>query len=317
MKLAARIAISVGLLAYVLSLADWRQLAPIWADLRAIYLLPVAAVMVTKTALSSLKWQLFLRADGIEQPLLRLFSTYLIGSFFSCFLPTSMGGDIYRVLDVKRAAGASKSLSAVMLERLTGFLALSLVGLTAVLLGSRIEPLPDVRWAILAVFTALLGGLAVLASRRGIALIAGAVRALGWHRGAELVEGIGASVAAYRKRPRMLAAALAISCAQQLLVVFSIYLMALALRLEIAFIYFLIFIPVIAVVEALPISIFGLGVRDVSYVYLFTKVGQTPADCVALSLLYVSLSLLYASIGGVVHIVRQYRRRPGPAEVEV
>ncbi len=65
----------------------------------------------------------------------------------------------------------------------------------------------------------------------------------------------------------------------------------------------------ITAVEALPISIFGLGVRDVSYVYLFSKVGVTASSSVGLSLLYVSVTLLYSSLGGLVLLARQARKQ--------
>src|SRR5690606_1292975 len=61
----------------------------VWARIGVVVLLLLLAV-----ALSALRWKLVL---GPSAPTLRnLFRIYLIGWFFSLFLPTSVGGDAIR-----------------------------------------------------------------------------------------------------------------------------------------------------------------------------------------------------------------------------
>ena len=72
------------------------------------------------------KWQIILRADNVHVPLPRLVASYLVGTFFNIFLPSSIGGDAYRIYDVARDSGRSaSSFSSVLADRLSGFLALA------------------------------------------------------------------------------------------------------------------------------------------------------------------------------------------------
>ena len=51
-------------------------------------------------------------------------------------------------------------------------------------------------------------------------------------------------------------------------------------------------------------SIYGIGLRDVSYVYLLGLVGAPRTQALSLSVLYVLLTLLYALFGAVVFALR-------------
>jgi uncharacterized membrane protein YbhN (UPF0104 family) len=62
-------------------------------------------------------------------------------------------------------------------------------------------------------------------------------------------------------------------------------------------VYYFIFVPIIWVILAIPISIGGLGVRETVFAFFFTQVGMTTTDAFALSLLYYSLSVIAGILG--------------------
>ena len=100
-----------------------RHAQPIWL---ALFFLLLAA----NTLISSLKWRLLLAADNLIQPLGRLFASHLTGSFFNLFLPSTIGGDAYRIADIGRhTSGTARTAASILADRLTGFLALALYGL--------------------------------------------------------------------------------------------------------------------------------------------------------------------------------------------
>jgi glycosyltransferase 2 family protein len=67
-------------------------------------------------------------------------------------------------------------------------------------------------------------------------------------------------------------------------------------------------VPLISLLEAVPVSIYGLGLRDTGYVLFLTQTGHTRGEAAALSLLYVSATLLYASVGGMIWAARRAQR---------
>ena len=91
--------------------------------------------------------------------------------------------------------------------------------------------------------------------------------------------------------------AVLLSCVSQTIYAFTFYLTAKALHQDIPIVYFLIFIPIICVVTALP-SIGGLGVREVGAVYLFAKVGVDSGIAVSMSLISFLFMIMVGAAGG-------------------
>jgi glycosyltransferase 2 family protein len=131
---AVRIAVAVGLLAFLLNRVDWpivfghiERMAP------PVVLLVIVAFAV-QLLVSSWKWQWALRIHGLNFDYTFLTRVLVIGFFLNNFLPTSIGGDAYRVYrTLPPTPPKSRAISAVLLERVTGLLALLLLGLAGAL----------------------------------------------------------------------------------------------------------------------------------------------------------------------------------------
>jgi hypothetical protein len=81
-----------------------------------------------------------------------------------------------------------------------------------------------------------------------------------------------------------------------------------ALGLELPLPYYMIFVPITSLVLVLPISFAGLGVREGTYVFLFTQVGAAPEVALSMSLLvYVLGTVVPGLIGGVIYLLRGAR----------
>ena len=76
------------------------------------------------------------------------------------------------------------------------------------------------------------------------------------------------------------------------------------------------FLPVVLIVQALPISVGGLGVREGLFVFFFTKLGVTDAEATLLGLMLGAM-VLVCSLPGVAPLVfdrnrsRRSRRQTG------
>ncbi len=305
LKLLVRVTVSAVLIGFLISRVDWPEVRAVAERIQFLWFLPIFLGMFITSTLSSWKWSLFLKADDIHIPLPRLTASYMISTFFSCFLPSSIGGDVYRVYVVGKHAGTSKAMAAVAMGRITGFFTLALIGLLAALASRETISDPRVVWSISGVLAFLVVSFLLVCSRRVLALgtrIAGMLR-LG--KVAKVAGGVQESILRYRSRPAVIGGALLVSVLQQLTVVVSISLLARALGVDASLLYFLCFIPVIEAISAIPISIFGVGVRDSLYVLYFGTVGISQAECLGMSLLYVTVTLLYSSLGGLLYLARQ------------
>ncbi len=95
-------ALSLALLAIIFLKLDWAKGAalirysdPFWWGVAL--LITFGAVVV-----SAYKWRLILESQRVKVAVKKLLSSYFIGLFLNNFLPTSMGGDVFRAYDVAR-----------------------------------------------------------------------------------------------------------------------------------------------------------------------------------------------------------------------
>jgi uncharacterized protein (TIRG00374 family) len=85
--------------------------------------------MIGEMLLSAWKWSRALTMHGMEFPYGYLLRTCCTGYFFNNFLPTSIGGDAYRVLRTLPTDGyRSRAVSAVLVDRVIGIGALLSLG---------------------------------------------------------------------------------------------------------------------------------------------------------------------------------------------
>lgn len=310
-KTALRVSVSLLLIVFLYRRVDPAQIAAVFSRVRPEWVAVLFGLLLLNTALSAFKWKLLLAADGIRIPLRSLVASYLIGSFFNLFLPSNIGGDAYRIYDVARhSRRAGHSFASVFADRLSGFVALVLLGLAfglsfhARLPDANVLAVPVIAMVLLAIAVVLVFQQTQL--RRILTLPV-------WDRASKLREfGSHAldSITQYRRAPNLFAYVMAISFLFQFIVILCVYLLALSLGYTVPFIYYCIFVPFISLLEALPISIYGLGVRDASYMLFFTPVGMPRVEALTLALAYVLMTLLYSAAGGVIFMLR--RSNPPP-----
>jgi uncharacterized protein (TIRG00374 family) len=307
-----KIAFSVCLLTFLYARADWTSFREIFSQASPVYLLPIFILCFLNTLASAFKWELLLKADGIDVGLWRLARSYLIGTFFNLFLPSSIGGDAYRIYDVsKRSSRAAEGFASVFADRFTGFLAIAAWGLVFSLAGIRRLPEPRIILIPAGVFALMMIMVWMLLQQR---LLLWGLRLFHLDRLAKLQEFVRRflnSISTYRRNGVLLVKTLSISLAFQFMVIVIVWMMGLTLGLDIGMLPFAIFIPLITLIEALPISIYGLGVRDGAYVFFFTQVGVSREAALSLALLYVAITFVYAAVfGGAALLTRGKREVP-------
>jgi glycosyltransferase 2 family protein len=124
LKLLATLAICVVLVWQ----ADWANVLSTLKNTHASLLVFVFVLMVMSVTLSTYKWKLMLSIHNIQYNFSTLHKYYFIAQFLNNFLPTSIGGDAYRVYKTwDNPKSNSYAVIAVFMERLTGMAALALL----------------------------------------------------------------------------------------------------------------------------------------------------------------------------------------------
>ena len=126
---ALKILISATLIGFLIWKADWASLRADFSSMDTGLLVLSVVLLILQYPVSAWKWQKCLRMHGIEAPYLELLRILCIAFFFNNFLPTAIGGDAYRAYRTMHYANRrAYPISAVILERLGGIVALLFLG---------------------------------------------------------------------------------------------------------------------------------------------------------------------------------------------
>ena len=250
--------------------------------------------------LSAYQWRSLLHGEGIRLDLADLINMYVVGIAFSHFLPTGMGGDAVKAFYVGRESGNNAgSASAVVLCRVTGFVGMLLVAVPVLIIWHA-----HFRFEFITTF--------VLLSLLVGSMIGGALAAVMWlprlfrgrlanRRVFVKVRQVGETLLAALKRPRFMCLALAYGIMFWVLAIMNCYAYGSALGIPVPSYFYIVVVPLIALVSFLPLSINGFGLRESAYVYTFSTMHVAPATALLLALLLDTQALLFGIAGGCVY----------------
>jgi uncharacterized membrane protein YbhN (UPF0104 family) len=303
-----RVIVSAVLLAVLISRIHPEDLLPERRHLSTVAFL-VAGLVITGVGivLSAWRWQRVIEVFGARVPLRTLTGHYFAGQFVGNVLPSTIGGDVVRVSRTATTTGSgSIAFASVVLERLTGFIALPLL----VFLGFLFRPsLLDNNHAWIALAIAC-GTLVLLAL---ILLVTGHPRLAGrfadhenWMR---FIGAVHVGVDRLRRQPRQIVGVLGAAVIYQLSVVAAVYCAARALDISAPNAALFAFVPAVAMAQTLPLSVSGFGVREGMLVLLLVPLGVPTSTAVALGLFWYGM-LLVVSLLGAPAFAMGGRRRP-------
>lgn len=302
--------VSLGLIALLYSRID---LHAFWARLQGLRWPPMACffgLLFFNTVISTLKWKILLSADDTHVRFRDLLASYYVGTFFNMFLPSNIGGDAFRIVDIsRRSAKPVNTVASVFADRLSGFIALSAFGVLFPVFGYGLMDRHAVLWLPVAVFAGLIGVGALFYQGTWLRAL---LRSGGLRRFERLGRAAGKfldSMEAYKKRPTVMTKVMGVSFLFQFSVIVAHYSLSVALGLQVPFLMFCVFVPLIALLEAVPLSIYGIGLRDSGYVFFMTQIGRAASAAAAMSVLYLGATLVYASLGGVVFVFMRNEER--------
>ena len=309
-----KLSVSASILAYLI--LTKARIPDILGELRGMDLLWIAASFSLHALgiwISAVRWRILIRAQGDQVPLGFLVKSYLVGTFFNNFLPGRFGGDLVRIWDGSRySRSVLKSSAVVLVERLTGVVALLVFALTASLIRLDMARAFPVIW--LAMGLALLGLLLILGfmftplwpalgSRLPDTGPVGTVK--------RKVEQFRETLRAYRSHKAALGKAMLWASLLQVNVIVHYWLAGKGFHLEVPLLDYFIFIPVILLVLTIPITISGFGVREGLYVQILGYYGILAATAFSFSLIAdTAFTLAIGLIGAVVYVTRKTSPKP-------
>lgn len=318
-------AIGVVALALVLMKTDMRGLSDAIKSTRWGYL-PIAVVAAFLVNwLMAYRWSAILKVRGRKIKTRRLFVYYLIGAFFTNFVPGgSASGDVARLVFVDRdIRDKSFVLSTLIYERMVGAFTLLLIGLIATLSSRAFDQYAGTVYFAEAVIGLGLIAAATLMSDYVSSRLAQLIRMAGARFNVERLGEAAArtleAISELRRHHGMLARTVAISVAVRIVWGLGCFAVARALDLPLGVLTVFAFISLVDLLRLMPLSVGGLGVREWLIILLFSGVGISRERALTFSILVFAPVYLTAIVGGIIYIstARIRRRDEGVSEFDL
>jgi uncharacterized membrane protein YbhN (UPF0104 family) len=306
--------VSIGLLWLLFSRVDVTRLWTIARTASAIWLLGALALYLAMILTSAWRWGLLLKAQGLVFSFKKLTSSFLVATFFNNFLPSNIGGDVIRIADTAPAAG-SKTLATtvVLLDRGIGLLGLVLMAAVGATVGPH---LGDAAGAVGA--GVLWVGFGVATAVATVALLFPAtftrllhpLRLLHAEWVDERLARLTAALSRFRGAPAALGGCFTGAVVVQTVLVAFYLAIAHSMRIPIGFAELAVIVPVTFIVQMIPLSMNGFGVREATFGFYFTHLGLPLESALLVSFVGAALIMLFSLSGGVAYLGRQGGRGP-------
>ncbi len=300
-----RVALTLLLFALLFKSLSWSSLFELLGNVRRALVLMGLIIGAAGVVISSYQWRSLLQSERIRFDLADLIDLYLVGTAFSHFLPTGMGGDAIKAMYVGRKAGnTGGAASAVVMSRVTGFFGMLAIA-TVILI---VEYTHFSRALVLefVLLSLLVGGMmcgALLSVTLLPRMLPGKWSRLVQWKVFLSITRIGDALRASATRPRSLAIATLFGVLFWITACLNYYSYAIAIGVSVPLYFYFVAIPFVSLVTFLPISINGFGVRESAFVSLFATVHIPAASSLLIVLLMDAQVIFFGVLGGCIYFM--------------
>ena len=264
-------------------------------------LLAAVLCLAVSNFTACLQWKLLLERQDVKLKYGHLLKLYYVGLFFNNFMPGNVGGDAKKIYDIRMQGGQDSvgaGLTATFFDRLFGLFFITLFALAVGLLFfMHDEAQRAFMWPSVWIFLGFCALFASLFSRRlGKLLCKLMVKIFPAKINGRLVH-MFERFQQFRSM-RLWISISALSAVTQSLRILVHFFCGIAIGVELSISWYFYYIPLVAIVSALPISIGGFGPRELLAQSLFARAGVPGLESVVIQLLAYFVSLILSLFGG-------------------
>jgi glycosyltransferase 2 family protein len=264
-----------------------------------VYVPVIIILLVANYVISAVRWKkLLIFENTLSITVKYLTKLYFIGAFFNNFMPTSIGGDVYKIYKLgKKISHKANAFIATFMERFTGVIALVLISYIGLYFtwDKWLLLIPDAYSGSLILdfvkFMVFIGF--------WIGILVGFYLLKTLSSKFSILAKIYSSLMSYRGKNDVLLWAFLTSFLVQLLAIFTQFFVFRALGQELPVSYSLLVFPIITLASFFIPSLNGIGVQDFLYVRLFQMIGVPDAVSLSASIMYHLFRMVVSLLGGV------------------
>jgi uncharacterized protein (TIRG00374 family) len=296
--------VGLALFVYIVAKTGPGRIASVFASADLKLLLFSPAFVLVVIVLRGARWRLLMRVVGIECSLLRSVTVWMIG-FFAASVTPAKAGDAVRALYLQNDTGRTfgETFLTVFIDRLMDLVLVLVLGVVSVLLFWRYFIKLPSYWAILLAAVGIAVVVYLLSSRKLMryllkpifeALVPPKYKerfSLNFHTFYDSLE-------LYRRRPAIVVVAMLLTVAAWAIVFALAWYLTVVFGIDVDPAFVFLIMPIVTLVELIPISVSGLGTRDAAVIYFFSLFGVSSAAAVSFSIGYLIVGTYLTAAAG-------------------
>ena len=300
-------AIGIVILIYILITIDIETIILNFSDIKPIYLILSFLSLIPILLITNYEWQLILKKQKINVSYIYSLKNILIGYFYGFITPGGLGAYTRTFyLQEESRAPIQKCVSNVIILNTIDYISLLFLGIIGgILVSSRF---PHLFVLIIIMFMIALSLFFVFLKRRTLPSFLN--RILQYKIFDLLRDKFSSSINSFyidMPNPRDLLIPFTVSILGWILRFSELYLISKLFSIEIPYIYFILIIAIANVVASIPVTIYGLGTREMTMISLFSIFNISPERIVSLTLFWFVIIWLFPSILGAAIAVKEGR----------
>ena len=290
MKNIIKLLITIVLFYYLFQYIDFEKLYTILYKSHGGWILLALLLQLASTYLAAYRWFKISQLLVFKEKLSFYVQSYFKGSFFNQVLPSSIGGDAIKIVDlVQKGYDKKDSFYGVFVDRVVGLVGLLVLNLLATIIFFGTFDKEFSLLIILMTLGGILGFITLFHLEK--------IKFLGKYKFLDLFHRLARRLNALYPDRKTLIKHIAISVLIHLLSVLTMYGLSLSIDLHLSFQIFLIAVPPVFLLTIVPISLAGWGIREGAMIGIFLLIGADQTKVLAMSIIY-GILLIISSLPG-------------------
>ena len=269
--------ISTLFISLLLWQVDTDQLLSLLRTINIQMLLFALFILILSAILNSFRWFILVKDSDLKFSFPKILLFNFTGLFFSIFLPGRTGGDIARAYYIAKSSdNRAKAISTIIIWRIIGIIALTIIALIASFIAFPLLRDKSVIIAVLAMILFIYTVLFSLTNKKLMLFLIDKfsvlLNILSKLNLESKLKTLYDALQKYQEQKKMLLMNIALGTVTHLLIIIAWYIISRSLDINISYVFFFLLIPIIGLLNTIPFSLNGVGIREGAAILLFGNV---------------------------------------------
>ncbi len=310
-----KVIITAGIIYYLLQKIELKKITHVMFSANPLYIFLAIALAFIIRYITACQTRILLAHQKVFLPTFKVFSINLISSFYTLFLPGDLSGSVIKWHKLSKPGGQrAQAFSVIAISRLINTLVIIGVGLIALMINNPFK-MANVNLLIsTALVISLLLLLPIFNKPTSLFVEKYFINTVLKFSPALIEKKVEKTWSIFKKFQELSKQDLISVCLLAILIqvlgIINHYVLASSIDIKLSIIIFAWLRSATAIIQMLPISISGLGVREGTLFFLLSKYNVAGSDALAFSFLLFGMGVIVCLVGGVFELKDFLGKKP-------